>query len=75
MNLPVSPYMLAGRIISIIGMALTAALAILFFIGEFWWWGLGATLAFFPFVLLIIAVEKYLSTQGMIGPDHFDDPR
>ncbi len=68
MNTPVTPYVLAGRIFSILGMSLAAALAILFFVGGFWWWGLGATIAFFPFFFLIWAVEKYSATHGLIGP-------
>ncbi|MGI8925300.1 MAG: hypothetical protein ACR2HN_01475 [Tepidiformaceae bacterium] len=66
---PVTPYVLAGRIFSIIGMSLAAALAILFFVGGFWWWGLGATLVFFPFFGLIVLVEKYSSRHGLIGPE------
>jgi hypothetical protein len=69
MNTPVTPYVLAGRIFSIIGMSLTAALAILFFVGGFWLWGLAATLAFAPFFGLIVAVEKYSSRHGLIGPE------
>jgi hypothetical protein len=68
MNTPVTPYVLAGRILAILGMSLAAALAILFFVGGFWWWGLGATAAFFPFFLLIWAVERYSSAHGLIGP-------
>jgi len=74
MNTPVTPYVLGGRIFAIIGMSLTAAMAILFFIGGFWWWGLGATVAFIPFVGLIVAVEKYSSRHGMIGPEPQTDP-
>jgi len=68
-NTPVTPYVLAGRIFSIIGMAFTSACAILFFIIPAWWWGIGATLAFFPFFGLIVLVEKYQSKHGMIGPE------
>jgi hypothetical protein len=64
----VTPYILAGRILAILGMSLAAALAILFFVGGFWWWGLGATVAFFPFFVLIWAVERYSSAHGLIGP-------
>lgn len=69
MNTPVTPYVLAGRILSIIGMSLAAALAILFFIGGFWLWGIGATVAFLPFLGLIVLVEKYSSRHGLIGPE------
>lgn len=68
MNSPVTPWVLAGRIFSIIGMSLAAALAILFFVGGFWWWGLGSVLAFVPFFALIVAVERYSSKHGLIGP-------
>ena len=69
MNTPVTPYVLAGRIFSIIGMSLAAALAILFFVGGFWWWGLGASLAFAPFFGLIVLVERYSAKHGLIGPE------
>lgn len=69
MKFPVTPWVMAGRIFSIIGMSLASALAILFLIGGFWWWGLGAALAFAPFFLLIVVVEKYQSRRGLIGPD------
>jgi len=69
MNGAVTPYVLAGRIFSILGMGLTSAMAILFLVGGFWWWGLGATVAFFPFFGLIAMVEKWQSRHGMIGPE------
>jgi hypothetical protein len=69
MNSPVTPYVLAGRILSILGMGFTAACAILLFIIPEWWWGLGATVAFFPFLALIVAVERYSSRHGLIGPE------
>jgi len=69
MNTPVTPYVLAGRIFSIIGMSLAAALAILFFVGGFWWWGFGASLAFAPFFGLIVLVERYSAKHGLIGVD------
>ncbi|HVA06479.1 MAG TPA: hypothetical protein VNG12_07060 [Acidimicrobiales bacterium] len=69
MNSPVTPYVLAGRIFSIIGMAFTAAAAILLFIVPAWWYGFLATLAFFPFLGLIILVERYSARHGLIGPE------
>lgn len=69
MHTPVTPYVLAGRILAIVGMGFTAACAILFFIIPAWWWGIGATLLFFPFFGLIVLVEKYQSRHGMIGPN------
>lgn len=68
MNQPVTPYVLAGRIFSIIGMGFTAACAILLFIIPEWWWGLGMALAFFPFFGLILLVERYSAKNGLIGP-------
>jgi hypothetical protein len=69
MNSPVTPWVLAGRILSIIGMAFFAACAILLFIIPAWWWGLGAALLFFPFLGMIVLVERYQSKHGMIGPE------
>lgn len=69
MNTPVTPYVLAGRIFSIIGMAFTAACAILLFIIPAWTWGLIATAAFFPFFGLIVLVERYSAHHGLIGPE------
>ena len=74
MKLPVTPYVLAGRIFSIIGMSLAAALAILFLIGGFWLWGLAAAAAFVPFFALIVVVEKYQSRHGFIGPPDLVPP-
>ena len=73
MNTPVTPYVLAGRILSILGMGFTAACAILLFIIPEWLWGAIATAAFFPFLGLIVLVEKYSSKHGMIGPES-DEP-
>jgi hypothetical protein len=69
MNSAVTPYVLAGRIFSILGMGLTSAMAILFFVGGFWIWGLGAVAAFFPFFVLIAMVERWQSRHGLIGPE------
>ncbi|MEO8539951.1 MAG: ComEC/Rec2 family competence protein [bacterium] len=69
MNSPVTPWVLAGRIVAITGMGLTAALAILSFVAPFWLWGIGFTLAFFPFFGLIALVERWQSKHGMIGPE------
>ena len=68
MNSPVTPWILAGRIFSIIGMSFTAAIAILLAIVPHWW-AIPAALAFFPFLGLIIFVEKFSSKQGWIGPE------
>ena len=55
--------------LSIIGMGFTAACAILLFIIPAWGWGLLMTLAFFPFLGLIILVEHYSAKHGLIGPE------
>lgn len=68
MKLPVTPWVLAGRILAILGMGFTAAVAILFYVGGFWAWGLAATAAFVPFFLLIVIVERYSVRHGLIGP-------
>lgn len=68
MNSPVTPWVLAGRILSIIGMGFTAAAAILLVIIPSWWAAVAAA-AFLPFFLLIVLVEKYSSRHGLIGPD------
>lgn len=72
MNSPVTPWVLAGRIFSIVGMSFFAAVAILFFIGGLWLWGLGSAVLFFPFLLLIIVVERWQAANGLIGPP--DEP-
>ena len=69
MNTPVTPYVLAGRIFSILGMGLTAACAILLFIIPAWFWGAVMALAFFPFLGLIFLVERYSAAHGLIGPE------
>jgi hypothetical protein len=68
MNSPVTPWVLAGRILSILGMGFTAAAAILLAIIPSWW-ALVAAGAFLPFLLLIVLVEKYSSRHGLIGPE------
>ncbi len=68
-NSPVTPWVLAGRIFSIIGMAFFAAVSILLFIIPSWLLGVLAGLMFFPFFGLIVLVERYQSKHGMIGPE------
>lgn len=68
MNSPVTPWVLAGRIFAIVGMSFFAAVAILFFIGGLWLWGLGAAVLFFPFLGLIVVVERWQAAHGLIGP-------
>ncbi len=68
MNSPVTPFILAGRILAILGMGFTAAVAILFLVGAFWWWALAAIAAFVPFLLLIVVVERLQARRGFIGP-------
>ena len=69
MNSPVTPWVLAGRILSIIGMAFFAAVAILLFIIPEWTYGLIAAALFWPFFGLIVLVERYQAKHGMIGPE------
>jgi hypothetical protein len=64
----VTPWVLAGRIFSIIGMSLAAAISILFFIGGFFLEGVLTLVGFIPFFLLIVVVEKYSAKHGLIGP-------
>ncbi len=68
-NSPVTPWVLAGRILSIIGMAFFAAVAILLFIIPEWLYGLIAVALFWPFFGLIVLVERYQAKHGMIGPE------
>jgi len=68
-NSPVTPWVLAGRIVAIVGMAFFAAVAILLFIIPEWVLGFAAALMFFPFFGLIVLVERYQSKHGMIGPE------
>ncbi len=68
MNTPVTPWVLAGRIISIIGMGFTAAAGILLAIVPSLW-ALIAGAAFVPFLLMIVLVERYSSKHGLIGPE------
>jgi hypothetical protein len=66
MHTPVTPWVLAGRIFAIIGMAFTAACAILFLVVPLWWWALGSALAFAPFFLLMcIAVALVTVFPGI----------
>lgn len=71
MNKQVTPYVLAGRIFAIIGMGLTSAMAILLFLIPDWTWAVSMTLAFFPFLGLIILVERLSSKHGLIGAPDF----
>ena len=68
MNTPVTPWVLAGRILSILGMGFTAASAILLAIIPSPW-ALVAAAAFVPFLVMIVLVEKYSSRHGLIGPE------
>jgi hypothetical protein len=61
--------MLAGRILAVIGMGLTSALAILAFVGAWWMWGFIFVLAFIPFFGIIVLVERSMTKAGLIGPE------
>ena len=67
MNTPVTPWVLAGRILSILGMGFTAASAILLAIIPSLW-ALVAAAAFVPFLGMIVLVERYSAKHGLIGP-------
>ncbi|MCA9828986.1 MAG: hypothetical protein R3B97_15675 [Dehalococcoidia bacterium] len=67
MNSPVTPWVLAGRILSILGMGFTAASAILLAIIPSVW-ALIAAAAFVPFLGMIVLVERYSAKHGLIGP-------
>jgi hypothetical protein len=68
-NSPVTPWVLAGRIFAIIGMAFFSAVSILLLIIPEWLYGAIAGLLFFPFFGMIVLVERYQSKHGMIGPE------
>ncbi len=68
MNTPVTPWVLAGRIISIIGMGFTAAAAILLAIVPSIWAAIAGA-AFIPFFVMIALVERYSAKHGLIGPE------
>lgn len=67
MNTPVTPWVLAGRILSILGMGFTAAAAILLAIIPSAW-ALAAAAGFVPFLGMIVLVERYSARHGLIGP-------
>ncbi len=67
-NPPITPWVVAGRIISIIGMGFTSACAILLAIIPEWLLAGGAFVLFFPFLLMIVLVERHSSKHGLIGP-------
>ncbi len=68
-NAPISPWVVAGRIISIIGMSFAAAVGILGAIGPIWSWAIFGAIMFWPFFGLIVWVERYSSKKGWIGPE------
>ncbi len=63
----VSPFVVAGRILAVIGMGMTAAVAILLALVPEWLWATAAALAFLPFFGLIVLVERYSVRHGLIG--------
>ena len=71
-NTPVTPWVLAGRIVSIIGMGFTAAAAILLAIVPSWWAAVSAA-AFLPFLAMIVLVARYSAAHGLIGPENDTD--
>lgn len=69
MKTEVTPFVVAGRILAVIGMGLTAAMAILLALVPAWLWAGVAAAAFFPFFGLIVLVERYSVRHGLIGPE------
>jgi hypothetical protein len=67
LNTSVTPYVLAGRIVAIIGMGFTAAAAILLLIILLVGGGVAGGL--FPFLAMIVLVERYSARHGLIGPE------
>jgi len=65
----VSPFVVAARILAVIGMGLTAAVAILLLLVPAWAWAALSIAAFLPFFGLIVLVERYAASRGWIGPD------
>ena len=66
---PISPYVVTGRIIAIIGLSFFSAAAILLFIGGLISWGVFSIIAILPFLFMIVAIEKYSTAKGWIGPE------
>ncbi len=69
MKSQVTPFVVAGRILAVIGMGLTAAMAILLALIPAWEWAALSVAAFLPFFGLIVLVERYSVSRGLIGPD------
>ncbi len=65
----VTPFVVAARILAVIGMGLTAAMAILLVLIPAWAWAALSVAAFLPFFGLIVLVERYSVRHGMIGPE------
>lgn len=61
MQAPISPYVVVVRIASILGMAFALAASILMVLAGpgYWLWAVLAALAFFPFLGLMLFVERY----------------
>lgn len=69
MNGPISPWVVAGRIIAIIGMSCAAAIGILGLVGPIWAWAIFGGITFWPFFALIVFVERVSAKKGWIGPE------
>ena len=65
----VSPFVVAARILAVLGMGFTAAVAILLLLIPAWAWAALSFAAFLPFFGLIVLVERYSASRGWIGPD------
>ena len=68
-NGPISPWVVGGRIVSIIGMSFAAAVGILGLVGPIWSWAIVGGILFWPFFGLIVFVERVSTKKGWIGPE------
>lgn len=60
----ISPFVVAGRILAVIGMALSVSLGVFLLVGGVWIVGLAVLAAFLPFFALLFLVER-LSPRRM----------
>ena len=63
----IQPWVVAGRIAAILGMGLTISLAILFFLGAIWGWGIALLVLTLPFFALMVGVERSKAAKAMTG--------
>jgi hypothetical protein len=63
----IRPWVVVGRIASIIGMGLTISIGILLLLGALWLPGIIALALTIPFVALMLGVERSKAAQSMTG--------